>query len=206
MDHLQYAFWRSGKHHSVLKVIIRTWRKRLEASQSLFALVGAGSRIFALHFDDPYGWDDWVWSSNTGAFDEVRYGEYVHHYLPPTTEFWEQLVQCMWDRLRGSFATSPKDQDAESVVSNPYGRFTDTRFNTITIDEPTLLAGGGHFIVVESDRSIVDCIYLYQRIFVPTLLPRHSGACSALCIALALDTPLGRTFSDNFTTSQPINA
>ncbi|KAK1217526.1 hypothetical protein PQX77_019815 [Marasmius sp. AFHP31] len=43
------------------------------------------------------------------------------------------------------FATSPKDQDAESVVSNPYGWFTDTRFNTITIDEPILLAGGGQF-------------------------------------------------------------
>ncbi|KAK1222906.1 hypothetical protein PQX77_014235 [Marasmius sp. AFHP31] len=105
-----------------------------------------------------------------------------------------------------SFATSLKDQDAESVVSNPYERFTDTRFKTITIDEPTLLAGGGHFIVVESDRSIVDCIYLYQRIFVPTLLPRHSGACSALCIASALDAPHWRPFSDIFTTSHPINA
>ncbi|KAK1235102.1 hypothetical protein PQX77_001685, partial [Marasmius sp. AFHP31] len=65
MDNLQYAFWHSGKHHSVLKVIIRTRRKRLEASQSLFAFVGAGSRISALHFDDPYNWDDWAWSSNT---------------------------------------------------------------------------------------------------------------------------------------------
>ncbi|KAJ8090511.1 hypothetical protein PM082_002399 [Marasmius tenuissimus] len=288
MDNLQYAFWRNGKHYSVLKVIIRIWRKRLEASRFPFAFVVAGSRISALHFDDPHEWDDWVWSSNTGAFDdEVRYGEYVRHYLPPM-ESRDQLVKYMWDRLRGrysltaffigqlletqfrhprqqldayvhvlagknywsletgynkyrqrmpfhqfdfhfqicpseaacymheallsvllrgdSFATFPKDRDAESVISNFYGRFTDTRCNVITIDEPILLAGGGLFFVAESDRSIVDCDYLCKRIFVTTLRPRHSAAYSALCVASALDSSHGRTFSEIFTTSRPSNA
>ena len=90
-------------------------------------------------------------------------------------------------------------------MSSSHGRFKDLRCNTIVIDEPVLLAGGSHFFLAESNRSIVDCDYLCKHIFVSRLRPTHSIAYSVLCVASALESPCGRTFCDIFTPLTPNN-
>jgi len=104
-DKLKYAFWQNGEYYSVLKAIISIWTRRFEVAKVPFAFVVAGTEIPFVYYNDPCEWGSWVWSSNTGVFDdEGRYGQYVLRYLPPTLECRERLVKYMWARLRGRYA------------------------------------------------------------------------------------------------------
>ncbi|KAL0574224.1 hypothetical protein V5O48_007721 [Marasmius crinis-equi] len=101
----------------------------------------------------------------------------------------------------------PSREDTIRIVSRTYGRFTDANCRTITIDESMLLAGGAHFFNADrSGRSIIDCEYLCNHVFVSRLLPRHSAGYSALCIASALDSPNERTFDEVFTLACSVEA
>uniref|UniRef100_A0A0W0FPR5 Uncharacterized protein n=1 Tax=Moniliophthora roreri TaxID=221103 RepID=A0A0W0FPR5_MONRR len=93
-----------GKHYSVIKVMLRVWIGHLKRLPLTFVV--AGTEIPREYFAGEE-WADWLWSSDTGAFDnkEVQ-RQYVTSFLPPeivSTEDGQRLVERNWKWLRGSF-------------------------------------------------------------------------------------------------------
>ncbi|KAL0569135.1 hypothetical protein V5O48_012836 [Marasmius crinis-equi] len=103
VNSLDLSFWDDRKQCPLLKVIIRVWRKHLQAYPVIFVI--SGTKIPAHFFSDPDEWAGWVWSSNTGAFDnKERYWKYVSRYIPPglaRTAEGKRLMERMWKWLRG---------------------------------------------------------------------------------------------------------
>lgn len=96
------AFWDDQGHYPVLKAILQTWRERMAGMPVSF--VTAGSEIPRKFFTQEE-WKSFVWSSNTGAFDDPELQrKYATRFFPKSlteSSVGQELIREMWEWLRG---------------------------------------------------------------------------------------------------------
>ncbi|EEB99545.1 hypothetical protein MPER_00762, partial [Moniliophthora perniciosa FA553] len=72
----------SGQPYPLLKALLRVWRQHLKDLP--FRFIVAGTRIARDVFADEEEWGNFVWSSNTGSFDDCEVQRnYIHQFLSP---------------------------------------------------------------------------------------------------------------------------
>ncbi|KAF9261056.1 hypothetical protein L218DRAFT_906307 [Marasmius fiardii PR-910] len=82
--------------YPILKVLIKTWMEDLKGRP--FVFVVAGTEIPRKHFVCDPLFDDFVWSSNTGGFDDFETQQnYVRQFIP--NEVWDSVGEIMMQRL-----------------------------------------------------------------------------------------------------------
>ncbi|KAK7054522.1 hypothetical protein VNI00_003720 [Paramarasmius palmivorus] len=91
-----------GEHYPVLKVILRTWVRQLKDRPFVFLVSGVEIPKDQFQGDE---WQDWVWSSGTGAFDDQEsQRNYALNFIPPNlreSDDVRRLLDRMWKWLRG---------------------------------------------------------------------------------------------------------
>ncbi|KAG7087855.1 hypothetical protein E1B28_013793 [Marasmius oreades] len=93
---------REGRRFSALKAVLETWKRHLKPPK--FVLVVAGTEIPRADFAGDE-WFDWVWTSNTGAFDDKEtQRQYAVSLLPPdlpSSPTGQRLLERIWKWTRG---------------------------------------------------------------------------------------------------------
>ncbi|KAL0057442.1 hypothetical protein AAF712_015917 [Marasmius tenuissimus] len=116
-----------SSYYPALKVILRTWIKHL--AHHPFTFVVAGTEIPRRYFTEADEWGDWVWSSNTGGFDERdTLQAYASSLLPPqyiSTSGGKQFLQrlWLWTRGRHRFTASLMSVLIERSFVEPHSQF-----------------------------------------------------------------------------------
>ncbi|KAL0564919.1 hypothetical protein V5O48_017115 [Marasmius crinis-equi] len=92
------------RHIPTLKILLKTWMFHLQDFPDRFTFVVAGTEIPREPFSDSE-WDDWVWSSNTGSFDEeAAQKRWAMSLLPPSvgnTHEGDHFLARVWKWTRG---------------------------------------------------------------------------------------------------------
>ncbi|KAL0574349.1 hypothetical protein V5O48_007611 [Marasmius crinis-equi] len=106
-----------------LKVLLQAWMYHLQTYPGRFTFVVAGTEIPRDPFSTGDEWNHWVWSSNTGAFDEeVSQKRWAMSMLPPTicnSPDGELFVARLWKWARGRrvFAKSTVHRVTAALMS-----------------------------------------------------------------------------------------